>query len=81
MIICRGATRFVGMEPVGVAKRVPAGIVTIHQLEAAVSEPRHATVDVIRRAFESAGVEFIDENGGARNSKRRGSGLSPFGVF
>jgi hypothetical protein len=26
---------------------------------------RRATFDVIRRAFESAGVEFIDENGGA----------------
>ena len=25
---------------------------------------RRATFDVIRRAFESAGVEFIDENGG-----------------
>jgi len=26
--------------------------------------PRRATLEVIRRAFESAGVEFIDENGG-----------------
>ena len=34
--------------------------------ELGVSQPRRATLDVIRRAFESAGVEFIDENGGAR---------------
>ena len=36
------------------AKRVPEGIVTIHQLGAAVGEARRATLDVIRRAFESA---------------------------
>jgi hypothetical protein len=40
------------------------GVVTIHQLEAGTSEPRQATLAVIRRAFETAGVEFIDENGG-----------------
>ena len=39
-------------------------IVTVHQYESGVSQPRRATLDVIRRAFESAGVEFIDENGG-----------------
>jgi hypothetical protein len=33
-------------------------------IEAGVSEPRRATLDVIRLAFESAGVEFIDGNGG-----------------
>jgi len=27
-------------------------------------EPRRATIYVLRQAFESAGVEFIDENGG-----------------
>jgi hypothetical protein len=31
---------------------------------AAVHEPRRSTLDVIRRALEGAGVEFIDENGG-----------------
>ena len=39
-------------------------MVTVHQLEAGSSKPRRATLDVIRRAFEAAGVEFIDENGG-----------------
>jgi hypothetical protein len=38
--------------------------VTVHQLEAGTSQPRRATLDVIRRAFEAAGVDFIDENGG-----------------
>ena len=27
-------------------------------------EPRRATLDVVRRCLEVAGVEFIDENGG-----------------
>jgi hypothetical protein len=31
-------------------------------LEAGLSQLRRATLDVIRRAFEAAGVEFIDEN-------------------
>jgi transcriptional regulator with XRE-family HTH domain len=39
------------------------GIVTIHQFEAGTSGPRRATLQVIRHAFEAAGVEFIDENG------------------
>ena len=36
----------------------------MHQLEASSSQPRRATLEVVRRAFESAGVEFIDANGG-----------------
>ena len=40
------------------------GIVTLRQFEVGGHEPRRATLDVITRAFESAGVEFIDQNGG-----------------
>jgi hypothetical protein len=47
------------------------GIVTVHQLEAGTSEPRRATLQVIRRAFEAAGVEFIDENGGGPGVRLR----------
>jgi hypothetical protein len=43
----------------------------VHQLEAGTSRPRRATLDVIRRAFESAGVEFIDENGGGPGVRLR----------
>jgi hypothetical protein len=45
--------------------------VTVHQLEAGLSEPRRATLDVIRRALEAAGVEFIDENGGGPGLRLR----------
>jgi hypothetical protein len=42
------------------------GIVTVRQFEASVHKPRRATVEVVKRAFEAAGVEFIDsDNGGA----------------
>jgi hypothetical protein len=37
---------------------------TIHQFEKEGSQPRRATLEVVRRAFENAGVELIDENGG-----------------
>jgi hypothetical protein len=43
----------------------------VHQLEAGTSQPRRATLDVIRRAFEKAGVEFIDENGGGPGVRLR----------
>jgi hypothetical protein len=43
----------------------------VHQLEAGVSQPRRATLDVIRRAFESAGIEFIEENGGGPGVRLR----------
>ncbi len=47
------------------------GIVMVRQLEAGTHEPRRATVDVVRRAFETAGVEFIDENGGGPGVRLR----------
>ena len=43
----------------------------MHQLETGLSRPRNATLEVIRRAFESAGVEFIDENGGGPGVRLR----------
>jgi DNA-binding XRE family transcriptional regulator len=52
------------------AKKAGVGVVTVHQLEAGTSQPRRATLDVIRRAFESAGVEFIDDGRGVRLRKR-----------
>jgi predicted transcriptional regulator len=53
------------------AKEAGVGIVTVHQLEAGTSQPRRATLQVIKRAFEKAGVEFIDENGGGPGVRLR----------
>jgi hypothetical protein len=44
---------------------------TIHHFEKEGSEPRRATLEVIKRAFEKAGVEFIDENGGGPGLRLR----------
>ena len=47
------------------------GIVTVRQVEAGATEPRRSTLVVLRQAFERAGVEFIDENGGGPGVRLR----------
>ena len=53
------------------ADRARVGIVTLRQFEAGASEARRATVEVIMRALETAGIEFIDENGGGPGLRLR----------
>ena len=57
-------------ESADLADRADVGIMTIHQLEKG-SQPRRATLSVVRSAFEAAGVEFIDENGGGTGVRLR----------
>jgi transcriptional regulator with XRE-family HTH domain len=47
------------------------GVATIRLFEGEAAESRHATLAVLRRAFELAGVEFIDENGGGPGLRLR----------
>jgi len=61
---CRAARGLLAWSQQELARAAGVGIVTVHQLEAGISEPRRATIQVIRSALEKAGVEFIDENGG-----------------
>jgi predicted transcriptional regulator len=61
---CRAARGLLAWSQQDLARKAGVGIVTVHQLEAGTSQPRHATIAVILRAFEAAGVEFLDENGG-----------------
>ena len=86
---CRAARGLLGWNQQELAQNAGVGIVTVHQLETGVSQPRRATLEVIRRALESAGVDFIDENGGGpgvrlrkrQQKKLRASGRSlPFGA-
>jgi predicted transcriptional regulator len=53
------------------ADRAGVGVVTIRQLEAGIHAPRRSTLDVVRRALEAAGVDFIDENGGGAGVRLR----------
>ena len=68
---CRAARGLISWSQQDLAREARVGIVTVHQLEAGASEPRRATLEVIRRAFEFAGVEFIDENGGGPGVRLR----------
>ncbi len=68
---CRAARGLLGWNQQELARQARVGIVTVHQLEAGLSQPRRATLEVIRRAFEAAGVEFIAENGGGPGVRLR----------
>ena len=46
------------------AEAAHIGIATVRQFERGHADSRQATLAVLRRAFEDAGVEFIEENGG-----------------
>jgi predicted transcriptional regulator len=61
---CRAARGLLAWSQQDLANQAGVGIVTIHQLEAGTNRPRRATLDVVKRALQAAGVEFIDENGG-----------------
>ncbi|WP_338832391.1 helix-turn-helix transcriptional regulator [Bradyrhizobium sp. 27S5] len=61
---CRAARGLLAWSQQDLARAAGVGVVTVHQLEAGSAAPRRATLEVIQRAFQAAGVEFIDENGG-----------------
>jgi transcriptional regulator with XRE-family HTH domain len=71
---CRAARGLVGWSQQNLADAAGLGIVTVHQFEAGTSEPRRATLQVIRQALERAGVEFIDENGGGAGVRLKKAG-------
>jgi transcriptional regulator with XRE-family HTH domain len=62
---CRAARGLLGWSQARLAEEAAVGIVTVHQLEGALARPRRSTLDVIRRAFERAGVIFIDQDDAA----------------
>jgi predicted transcriptional regulator len=68
---CRAARGLIDYSQMELAERAGVGIVTIRQLEAGVHAPRRSTLDVVRRALEAAGVEFIAENGGGPGVRLR----------
>jgi transcriptional regulator with XRE-family HTH domain len=71
---CRAARGLLNWSQRDLADQAGIGIVTVRQLEAGVNVPRRATLEVVRRAFETFGVEFIDEDGGGPGVRlRKGS--------
>lgn len=70
---CRAARALLDWSQQQLADAAGVGVVTIRQFEGGASEPRRSTLDVLRRAFEAAGVIFVEENGegpGVRLRKR-----------
>jgi transcriptional regulator with XRE-family HTH domain len=68
---CRAARGLLDWSQQALAEKAGVGVVTVRQLEAGLHEPRRATLDVVRRCLEAAGVEFIDENGGGPGVRLR----------
>jgi transcriptional regulator with XRE-family HTH domain len=68
---CRAARGLLDWSQQDLASQAGIGIVTVRQIEAGVNEPRRATLVVVRQAFEKAGIEFIDENGGGPGVRLR----------
>jgi transcriptional regulator with XRE-family HTH domain len=60
----RGARGILGWNQADLAKAAGVTVLIVQQFEAGTGKPRRATVAVIRQLLESAGIEFIDENGG-----------------
>ena len=59
---CRAARGLLDWTQQELADAAHVGVATVRLFEAEASDTRHATLEVLRRAFELAGVEFTDEN-------------------
>ena len=68
---CRAARGLLDWSQQDLAREAEVGIVTVRQLEAGFTQPRRATLVVVRLTFERAGVVFIDENGGGPGVRLR----------
>jgi transcriptional regulator with XRE-family HTH domain len=68
---CRAARGLLDWGQQDLAEKAHVGVVTVRQLEADTHEPRRAILDVIRRALDAAGVDFLDENGGGPGVRLR----------
>jgi ribosome-binding protein aMBF1 (putative translation factor) len=68
---CRAARGLLDWSQAQLAEKAAVGVVTVRLFEAGAHTPRRATVEVIKRAFDAAGVQFIDENGGGPGVRLR----------
>jgi transcriptional regulator with XRE-family HTH domain len=62
---CRAARGLLDWTQQQLADAAHIGVATVRLFESEESEARHATVAMIRQAFEGAGVEFLDESEGS----------------
>jgi transcriptional regulator with XRE-family HTH domain len=68
---CRAARGLLDWSQQRLAETANVGNATIRNFENGHSSPRNATLDVLRRALEAAGVEFTNGAEPGVNSRRR----------
>lgn len=60
---CRAGRGLLNWTQDDLAQQASVSSVTVRNFENEKSTPQRATLEVMRRALESAGVIFVDENG------------------
>jgi transcriptional regulator with XRE-family HTH domain len=73
---CRAARGLIEWSQRDLAEAAQVGLSTVRNFESGRSVPVTNNLFAIRRALESAGVEFIAENGGGAGVRLRKSGAS-----
>ena len=68
---CRAARGLLDWTQQELADAARIGVATVRLFEGDAAKSRQATLAVLRQAFELAGVEFIDENGGGPGVRLR----------
>jgi transcriptional regulator with XRE-family HTH domain len=68
---CRGARGLLGLTQPELASKANLGLSTIVDFERSRRPVSAAAIGAIRRALKTAGVEFIDENGGGPGVRLR----------
>jgi transcriptional regulator with XRE-family HTH domain len=68
---CRAARALLDWSQQELADKAGVGVVTVRNFEGGSRAPHNSTMDVIKRCLESAGVEFIDANGGGAGVRFR----------
>lgn len=68
---CRAARGLLKWNQEDLSTAAKVSVVTVRNFENEKSAPQRATIDVMNRALETAGVVFIPENGGGAGVRLR----------
>lgn len=74
---CRAARALLDWSQADLALKAEVGVVTVRQFEGSQAAPRRSTLDVLRRALESAGVQFTNGDHDGVRIKKRSPRLPP----